>query len=152
MIQKIVCRMVLSWMTIILISSVFSNDLSNLRIGPNEELQIFGWTINTWSKYAGVIMYCLVNSVLRTASSNILSPYIINNIQDESKKKEESDKMFAYEITGVTTVYHWFDWYIYMNILLSQIDMVFVEVTADILVSFWTTQRYMNEKGYEAII
>lgn len=154
MLQKKVCRLLLAWMVIIISSSLFTIDIYNLRIGPNDDLKIFGWIINTPSKYFGVVIYCLINSVFRTASSNILSPWMINNIQDENKNIDSSQYRFAYEITAVTTIYHWFDWYIYMNILLSQIDMVFVEITADVIISLWSTRRYMklNNIQYEQLV
>lgn len=154
MLQKKVCRLLLGWMVIIISSSLFTIDIYHLRIGPNDDLKIFGWIINTPTKYFGVVIYCLINSVFRTASSNILSPWMINNIQDENKNIDTSQHRFAYEITAVTTIYHWFDWYIYMNILLSQIDMVFVEITADVIISLWSARRYMklNNIQYKPLV
>lgn len=154
MLQKRICRLLMLWMLIIIFSSIFTIDLNHLRIGPNDDLKIFGWVINTPEKYMGVIAYCLINSVFRTINSNILSPWQINNIQDENKGIDVTHYWFAYEITAITTIYHWFDWYIYMNILLSQIDMVIIEISADVIISIWSTRRYLKNtnRAYEPLV
>lgn len=150
-IQKVLTRSLAFWMaSIVLIAFVLNVDnLESMRIGPNENLKIFGIMINSSGKYIGVVCYCITNSVFRTTTGNILSSWIINNIQDEERDKSLLDRKFAYEITMVTTLYHWFDWYIYMNIVLSQIDMIFIEIVADVMVSFASTFYFMNIEKFK---
>jgi len=74
---------------------------------------------------------------------------MINHIQDETKEKSIEIRTFAYEITCVTTIYAWFDWFIYINILLSQIDMVIIEIIADLIVSMLTTTYYLRTQKEE---
>ena len=53
---------------------------------------------------------------------------------------------FAYEITYVIIVYNWVDWYIYMNILLAQVDMLLIEITCDMIMSGVIARYYLNHK------
>jgi hypothetical protein len=96
------------------------------------------------AKYVGVVAYCFVNSAFRTLHKNILSAWLVNTVEDEAKRKGGADVALAYEVTAVYTVYTWVDWLLYMSILLSQIDMVLVEVAADLLTSLASTWYYLR--------
>jgi hypothetical protein len=65
-------------------------------------------------------------------------------IQDETRYKPKSIHLKALEITSIVTIYQWFDWFIYMNMLLAQIDMVLVEIVADLFMSIGTTVYYIK--------
>lgn len=152
-IQKIVSKIISLWMisitTIIIFLSKYANDDQKkiYRFGPNNELNILGFIIDTREKYTLVILYCFINSIFRTLYNSILHAWIINNVQDENRVKDKLIKNIAYEITVVTSIYNWFDWFIYINILLSQIDMVIVEIIADLIISLFTTRYYLMNKN-----
>lgn len=152
-IQKNVSKIISLWMisitTIIIFLSKYANDEQKkiYRFGPNNELNILGFIIDTREKYTLVIIYCFINSIFRTLYNSILHAWIINNVQDENKIKDKLIKSIAYEITVVTSIYNWFDWFIYINILLSQIDMVIVEIIADLIISLFTTRYYLMNKN-----
>lgn len=149
-IQYIVCKTISLWMFIITctllgISKYATEDQKQFyRFGPNSDLKILGIYIDNGGKYFGIVVYCFINSMFRTLHQSILHAWLINNVQDESKEKPTSIKKFAYEVTCVSTIYMWFDWFIYMNILLSQIDMVIIEICADLLMSIATTTYYLK--------
>lgn len=164
-IQKIVSRWILSWMIFITISLLTiklkrngndniengdgNQDKEDLfyKVGPNVHLMIMGIRIDTYGKYFIVVSYCFINSMSRTLCNNVLHSWLINQIQDETKDKKMISKRFAYEVTCSTTIYFWFDWFIYMNILLSQIDMILIEIMADIVMSLMTTAYYLHKTG-----
>jgi hypothetical protein len=52
----------------------------------------------------------------------------------------------AYEISCVSTIYNWFDFFMYMHILMSQIDLLLVEVSADIIMTIIITKYYIDKK------
>ena len=118
------------------------------RIGPNENLIILGITIDTMGKYMCLVLYALVNTVIRNMNHNIISPWITLNIQDDREEAKEKKKLLnkkmAYEISLSSTFYTWFDWLIYINLLLAQIDMVIIECLTDILVTVGITYVYIN--------
>lgn len=149
-IQNNVSKAICVWMIFILLIlfqlSGYINETQKkfYRLGPNEDLFIMGFVIDDFLKYIAVVFYCCINSMMRTLNSTILTPWLINTVQDESKVKPPEIHAFAYEITCVSSAYHWFDWFIYMNILLSQIDMVLIETAADLGMAILTTKYYLH--------
>jgi hypothetical protein len=55
-------------------------------------------------------------------------------VQDRSVEKTDFITKHAHEIVTTVTIYNWVDWYIYINILLAQIDMVVIEILADVII------------------
>jgi hypothetical protein len=145
-----VARLVALWMgAIVAAMSVIASHDTNIqifRIGPNETLIIFGIVIDTAGKYIAVIAFCFLNSGIRTLNHNILQPYIINVIQDKENPTQITYKK-SYELSFVYTIYNWFDFFMYMNILMSQIDMLMVEITADLIITFVLTTDYVKSKN-----
>ena len=82
--------------------------------------------------------------MLRSAYRDILLPWQTNSVQDITKIKKQDMKCFAYEVSFITTIYGWMDWYIYINLLLSQADMILIEISSDLIMSFATTRYYLN--------
>lgn len=151
--QNIISKIISLWMFIVIITistliKYEDNEEKDFyKFGPNEDLIILGFKVNNNTKYTIVVSYCFLNSLIRTLYNSILHPWLINNIQDEGKAKYKELNNFSYEVSMVTTAYMWFVWFIYMNILLSQIDMVLVEISADIVMSLLTTKYYLNIKN-----
>jgi hypothetical protein len=152
-IQYVISKLLYTWMISIIILIAIISRYANAtqqkfyKFGPNETLTILGLSINTWEKYIGVALYCFINSIMRTLMEAIIRPWIINNIQDESKIKYAHLRCFSYEMTFVNTSYLWFDFFIYMSILFSQIDMLLIEVIADLCITFLTTTYYVKQNS-----
>ena len=150
--EKIASRILIIWMTIVLISICsLINEMDSeyqqfYQFGPNDNLIIFGLRINTYFKYYIVLSYCCVNSLMRTTHVNVLIPWQTNCVQDTTLEKQPAMHCFAYEITYVIIVYNWVDWYIYMNILLAQVDMLLIEITCDMIMSGVIARYYLNHK------
>jgi hypothetical protein len=115
-------------------------------IGPSDSLIIFGAVINTDKKYAAVIVLCVFNSAIRVMNTNIIHAWVINHIQD-TKIYYKVNPHHAYEITAVHAVYGFVDWYFYMNIILSQVDLFMVEMVVDLCMAILTTRYYLNVKS-----
>jgi len=114
------------------------------RFGPHDDFLVIGIKINTPIKYGVVIAFCFVNSLMRNLVHNILNPWMINIIQDAKINKPTNIKWFAYEATYVIAIYNWVDWYIYMNLLLAQVDMFVTEMIADLIMSGMVTYYYLR--------
>ena len=150
--EKIVSRLAICWMTIIIITIgilykyMDNSEAQFYRFGPHENFIVVGIKINTMWKYLFVVSFCFINSLMRNNIHNILNSWLINNVQDIKLTKPKQIKLFAYEVTYVITIYTWVDWYMYMNILLAQVDMLIAEILADILISGLITNYYLNSK------
>jgi len=148
--EILISRFIMLWIGIIVCClTVLANSDTNIpvfQIGPNDHLQIFYIPINTYQKYFIVVSFCFVNSAVRTLNHNILQPWIINIVQDQSNNTIVSYRN-AYELSFVFTVYNWFDFFMYMNILIAQIDMLFIEIFSDLIMTSIVTTYFMNNKN-----
>ena len=63
-----------------------------------------------------------------------------------TKPKPKNIHMFAYESAFIITIYTWFDWFLYYNILVSQIDLLLVEITMDLIMAGIITNYYVNHE------
>ena len=146
--ETVIGRITLAWIfTTMFAMGFFIHDISDNQIfkfGPNAGLFIMDICIDTNAKYCSVILFCFVNSGVRCMNHNILQSWLINTVQN--KEVLVVDTHQSYEISLISTVYNWFDFFLYMNILLSQIDMLLVEVFADLIVTFFLTTDYVRSK------
>jgi hypothetical protein len=144
-------KIIILWILFISISiGYFSQSQNNntpfYKIGPNDKLIILNITIDTPIKYSLVVLYSIFNNIIRNLNNIVLNPWITHNIQDNTQegvmRKIILNKKIAYEINTVNTIYKWFDFLIYIHLLLSQIDIFFIEATSDVLIvtiitKFW---------------
>ena len=155
--EKLVSRIVIIWMLIIMITiSGLYNHMNETganyyRFGPHDDFIIIGIPINTGGKYFIAVLYCFINSLIRTSIGNILKPWLINSVQDINIVKPKQIRGFAYEVTNVITIYNWVDWYVYMNLLLAQVDLFLTEMFADVFMSGLTTYYYLNTEPKKEI-
>jgi len=149
----LISRGITFWMVCILISGIVfiyksrNNEGSNLkfyRFGPHDDFLILGLSINTPLKYSILVIYEILNTFVRTIQHEVISPWIINNIQDIERKQSKYIKSIAYEITSINIIYQWVDWLIYMNMLLAQIDMVLIEILSNLIATGVTTYLYLR--------
>jgi hypothetical protein len=134
-------------LTILLTHQIDDSKMFFYKFGPSDNLIIMGISINTPIKYFMVVIFSFVNSAFRSLSHNFLTSWIINNIQDDKSDKSKLNKRVAYQVSIINIVYTWVDWLLYMNILLSQIDMLIYEIIADIIVSTICNRYYLNKKN-----
>jgi hypothetical protein len=126
----------------------YNDETVHTNIGPSDKLIIFGSQINTNIKYAFVVVLCVFNSAIRVLNTNIIHAWVINNIQD-TKIYYKVNTRHAYEITSIHAVYSFVDWYFYMNIILSQIDLFMIELVVDLIMAILTTRYYLNIKAQQ---
>lgn len=140
---------------VILLSYIFANkeeysgDTSFYRFGPNSDLVILGITIDTPLKYGLIVLYAIINTVIRNLDHNIIAPWITLNVQNINAQPpiELKDIKRQFEISIVNTVYSWFDWLIYIHMLLAQVDMFLLELTTDVIAIYFVTRWYIKNRN-----
>lgn len=141
-----IARGILGWVlvcTFCLMTSIHHTSHSTFfHVGPSDTLVIFGIKFNTYAKYFMIVFYTIVSTIVRTLQQEVISPWIIQNVQNE-REKSEYTKRHAYEIVMIDIMYRWFDWYMYMNILLAQVDMIIIELIGNVATSFYMTRLYL---------
>ena len=140
-----ISRGILLWMG--MISSIFlyivQGDTDPIfNFGPNENLFILGILINDQNKYCSVVAFCFVNSGIRVLNHNILTPYIINTIQNKACLISHN----SYEISLVSAIYTWFDFFMFITIAFAQMDLFLIEIFSDIIVTVITTRYFLQQK------
>jgi len=158
----VVSRIITCWMVVILtimLSYIFANkedytgDTSFYRFGPNPELVIIGIVIDTPTKYGLVVLYAVINTIIRNLDHNIIVPWIMLNVQNiKITNIDTKDISKQYEISIINTIYSWFDWLIYIHMLLAQIDMFLLELTTDVIAIYFVTRWYIKNKTLDTSI
>jgi hypothetical protein len=156
-----VSRITTGWMSIItilmtMISMKSTGNTSFYRFGPQPDLVILGFTIDTPGKYALIVLYALINTAIRSMNHNIVTPWITLNVQNTNEpvaqsrvnniQKEQREQREQYEICIFNTMYSWFDWLIYIHMLLAQADMVLIEMTTDVVATCIVTRWYIKTR------
>jgi hypothetical protein len=120
--------------------------------GPHPHLELVGLPIHTWSSYWGVVLYTLGSTCFRTLHGEVLSPWIMQRVQTSDAKSKYTHEHATF-IVMVSVVFTWLDWFMYLNILLTQLDFLLVEVVGNIVVTLFVTRTYMRSAlGYTPIV
>ena len=139
-------RIILVWMfaTTSALFYVVQDDNTKFNIGPNSSFFILNVCIDTPAKYITIVSFCFINSAFRTSNHTILQSWITNTVQNKQCSLTLVPS-HSYEISFVSTIYNWFDFFMYMNILMAQFDMLLVEIVSDLLITFFVTRYYLDE-------
>ena len=144
---EFICKGLSGWMAFVSVMlAFFVNNNPNskfFRIGPHSDLTIFGIAIDTGLRYSVVLAYTAVSTIVRTLQQEVLRPWIIQKVQNDSEKNEHVREM-AYPAVTVETLFIWFDWFMYLNILLAQVDLMAVEMAGNVAMTILTTTIYLG--------
>ena len=144
-ISRITCGWVLIIITMLLTTCIsLDTDSIFFRFGPNDNLEILGMPINTKTRYAMVISYSVFNTIIRNLNHNIIMPWILLTVQNKEINRSSINKSHAYEISICSTLYTWFDYLIYINLLLAQFDLFMVETLTDMIGTTILTNWYLQ--------
>jgi hypothetical protein len=139
-------RMILIWMFFVSsLLSQFVREGNIFRFGPSTDLTILEVKIDTGARYTMVLIFCLINSCMRTINSTMLHSWITNTVQDKTNLNYIVPNK-AYLLSSINSAYVWFDFFMYMNILMAQIDLFLAEVLADLIITAIVTRHYLGQK------
>lgn len=146
----IISRIIIAWVLFISIClGCTLTDASYYSFGPNSNFIIMGVKIDTMNKYILLCIYTIINVFVRNMNHNIISPWIIQNIQNN--KELNIKRSHIYEISICYTIYGWIDWIIFINIILSQFDIVVIEILSDIIINAYITRNYIISKQLQQV-
>ena len=142
-------RLLLAWMigvSACIAAAVSSSSPATMffRFGPHHDFVVLGVRIDTPARYVAISLYCFINCILRSVHHNVITTWIISNVHDETCDKSHLRPAAVYEVVAASTLYAWWDWVVYIFILLSQIDMVLIEVAAELSVAAVTTCAFLR--------
>lgn len=146
-----------SWLTLFYMFMCFSLmsyvfiDKSNMidsnyyNIGPHDVLYVFGIKINNYKMYIGLVFFSLVNIIFKEINQDVINSWLINHVQNIESPKNMSEIKTAMFINCVFTIYTWFDWFISINMITTQIDLLFIECLFNIIITIISTKIYYQK-------
>ena len=114
------------------------------QFGPSDHLIILGLVINNYALYAGVVFYSFFNTVIRNLNNQIVRSWITLVIHDTTIPKHDLSHLYMHEITLMNAIYSYIDWFIYLNLVFSQLDIVLIEFTGEMIITFIVTRMYLS--------
>ncbi len=118
------------------------------RFGPSEHLLFFSTPINTWIRYLLLCLYVIINQTLMTIALNVISPWLINTIQNITITVISLQKWKIYLISIIWTMYLWLEGLVAIRVYLSQIDILLYVFLVNQFASTLILTRYLKEKSY----
>jgi hypothetical protein len=111
---------------------------------------LFGFKLNTWTKWSCVAMYTFVSTCIADFTSDSVGPWITNTIQDHKNMYLPYSKFTCVWIVQTFSMYAIIMGTIHLFVALSQIDFMLMRMFADLLVNYYTTKRFMQFKQVDA--
>ena len=100
--------------------------------------------INSYALYAGVVFYSFVNTIIRNLNNQIVRSWITLVIHDTTIPKIDLSHLYIYEITLMNAIYSYIDWFIYLNLVFSQLDIVLIEFAGEMVITCLVTRMYLS--------
>ena len=114
------------------------------QYGPSDNLIILGLVINSYALYAGVVFYSFFNTVIRNLNNQIVCSWVTLVVHDTTVPKHDLSRLYMYEITLMSAIYTYIDWFIYLNLVFSQLDIVLIEFVGEMFITFIVTRMYLS--------
>lgn len=114
------------------------------QFGPSDNLIILGLVINSYALYAGVVFYSFFNTIIRNLNNQIVCSWITLIVRDITVSKQDLSRLYIYEITLMSAIYTYIDWFIYLNLVFSQLDIVLIEFIGEMFITFIVTRMYLS--------
>ena len=112
--------------------------------GPSENLVILGLVVDNYYLYTGVVFYSFFNTVLRNLNNQIVVAWITLVVHNTAISKEYISSLYIYEITLMSAIYTYIDWFIYLNLVFSQLDIVLIEFAGELMITYIVTRMYIT--------
>jgi hypothetical protein len=114
------------------------------QFGPSENLVILGLVVNDYVLYSGIIFYSFFNTVIRNMNNQVVCAWITLVVHDTTISKDHIPQLYIYEITLMSAIYTYIDWFIYLNLVFSQIDIILIELAGELFITFMVTRMYLE--------
>lgn len=129
---------------------LYVDDSPFFHFGPNEHVALMGVPIDTWFKWTVVASYTFFASCFADFVSDAIGPFITNTIQDHKTVYIPYSKTTCLLIVQIFTVYAVLMSMISLFVALTQIDFLFIRISADLLVNWYTTHKFLENKETNA--
>lgn len=146
--ERICISIVILWIIFVCIIVLCLFDSLHFEYGPNENLKIFNIEINTWLRWSCVCSYIIINQSIETYGLNVISPWLINDIQNKNQTEQKYSEFIIQLINVFWELYLWLTYVISLRLYFTQIDFICLLLIMDCLMTCITTHFYLKYKKY----
>ena len=151
--KRVLAVLIAGWtcaICVIFICIMIDDESPFLSFGPNPQTVLFGFKLDTWTKWVCVALYTFVSTCIADFTSDSVGPWITNTIQDHKNMYLPYTKWTCVCIVQTFSMYAIIMGTIHLFVALSQIDFMLMRMFADLLVNYYTTKRFMQFKQVDA--
>ena len=151
--KRVLAVLIAGWTTaicVIFVCIMIDDESPFLSFGPNAQTVLFGFKLDTWTKWVCVALYTFVSTCIADFTSDSVGPWITNTIQDHKNMYLPYSKWTCVCIVQTFSMYAIIMGTIHLFVALSQIDFMLMRMFADLLVNYYTTKRFMQFKQVDA--
>ena len=122
---------------------------SYIRAGPSQDFHILDVNVDTWGKYAGLIIFLCIINATQIISEDIGMPILGFNIFNPDNKEITDFTKLELQVYGNTMYAISAVRSIFMTMVtISQIDVAVISVLIKEIVSIYTIHMLLNEKKF----
>ena len=151
--KRVLCLVIACWTTAvstIFVCIMIDDNSPFLSFGPNPGTVLFGFKLDTWTKWGCIAIYTFVSTCIADFTCDSVGPFVTNTIQDHKNLYIPYSKTTCVLIVQVFAVYAIIMNTIGLFVALSQIDFMMIRMFADLMVNYYTCNRFMRYKSVNA--
>ena len=125
--KRVLAMLIACWtftICIIFVCIMVDDESPFLSFGPNPQTVLFGFKLDTWTKWSCVAMYTFVSTCIADFTSDSVGPWITNTIQDHKNMYIPYSKWTCVCIVQTFSMYAIIMGTIHLFVALSQIDFM----------------------------
>ncbi len=120
-----------------------------IRFGPNDDLNIMGYSIDSWEKYVLLQVFLAVVQGTDVAVNEIVSPILGFNIYNPDKRTISEFSRIELQVYANTHfMINAMRSALMVIVTISQVDVAILRVLYGEIVSFFTIRLLLNEKTF----
>ena len=150
--KRLAVMVLLTWLSIVILVFWHLGLLGTryISFGPSSQTFFMGVVLDTWDKWGLVALFTFINTCMNDFFSDSISPWILNTITDHKTRFIPYPKYQCLLISQAWAVYCNVMSVLGMMVALSQIDFVFIRMSADLFVNTYTNLKFMRNKTHSA--
>jgi hypothetical protein len=151
--KRVLCLVIACWTTAvstIFVCIMIDDNSPFLSFGPNPGTVLFGFKLDTWTKWGCIAIYTFVSTCIADFTCDSVGPFVTNTIQDHKNLYIPYSKTTCVLIVQVFAVYAIVMNTIGLFVALSQVDFMMIRMGADLMVNYYTCNRFMRYKSVNA--
>jgi hypothetical protein len=149
--QRQVAIALLVWIAVnIVLTAVVTSkqkDTSFFQLGPHANLRFLGLSIDSVEYWLLLMGFTILTQTLKIVADEVLSPWILHSVMSTAVRSQGYVESMA-----ICEIYYAFSClvrFVQVSVSVSQLDFVLALLLTDVLVSAYTTDRYLRSRQVE---